>query len=779
MAGEWVVPLGGARVRPDVAGATGASLERLTEAGLPVPTGFLVTSGAYWRYVDGAELQPRILRAVAALDPEEAERRIAALFAAHDLPDDLAGQIRWAYADLGAQDHAVAVRAASAWDLGGAPIERPEALQGGRLATLLDVRGEAAVLAAVRDAWASLWSARAIDFRNHRRIDHEFAAVGVVVQSMVAAEAGGTLCTSAPGDAAHAVVHAVWGGGAAVVERRTIPDVLVLDRRSRRIVARRVAAKSVRALPDGTFGPQPAELRTRPVLTPGQAAELARFGDRVEQAAGRPMRVEWAWADDHPYLIRARPMDEHRAAGDGDGRPGDRAWSRGGIGEAVPDVMTPCTWSLVRTLLDTVGAASGRRYGNLGGHLYTSLDPEPRAPAHLVGAARARLDRRRIPGFLASAPDHCDNLRRRVRAAGEPRKLVRLWNREIRPYFLEACRVAAAAGLDDGEAPDVFRRLERLVGTDDANAVFAGLRAAGKDPFAVFGPVTGLARAARGDLAEDGYLRRWGHRSAHEFEVAMPRPAEEPGWVARWSGAPGPDALDLLAERRAAVREAWLLLRARHPHRVTALRRGIGAWAEGFHLRAAVRSEVARVFGVLRAFVLRAGEVTALGDAVFFLTAEEIVEVLGGDGTALRRGTGRRRAYERYRMTPDPQGANVRADGMVIMSATGTGGTAEGVVRVLHAVEEGDALRPGEILVAPVANVGWTPLFPRAAAVVTNVGAPFSEAAVVARELGVPAVVGAESATTLLRTGDRVRLDAARGLVRLVTPVDRPLTTAP
>ncbi|MGK5552035.1 PEP/pyruvate-binding domain-containing protein [Actinomadura kijaniata] len=777
MAGEWVAPLGGARVRPDVAGATGASLGRLTEAGLPVPTGFLVTSGAYWRYVDGAELQPRILRAVAALDPAEAERRIAALFAAHDLPDDLAGQIRWAYADLGAQDHPVAVRAAAAWDLGGAPLERPEALQGGRLATFLDVRGEAAVLAAVRDAWASLWSARAIDFRNHRRIDHEFVAVGVVVQSMVAAEAGGTLCTSAPGDAAHAVVHAVWGGGAAVVERRTVPDVLVLDRRSRRIVARRVADKSVRALPDGTFGPQPAELRTRPVLSPAQAAELARFGDRVEQVAGRPMRVEWAWADDHPYLIRARPMDEHRPAGDGG--PDDRPWTRGGLGEAVPDVMTPCTWSLLRTLLDTVGAASGRRYGNIDGHLRTGLDPGPRLPARPVGAARALLDRRRVPGFLADAPDRCAELHARVRAADEPRKLVRLWSRALRPYFLEACRVAAAAGLDDGDAPQAYRRLERLVGADDANAVFAGLRAGDGEPFAVLGPVTGLARVARGDLTEAGYLRRWGHRSAHEFEVAMPRPAEEPGWVARWSGTAGPDALDLVAERRAAVREAWLLLRTRHPHRVAAVRRGIGAWAGTFHLRAAVRSEVARVFGVLRAFALRAGEVTGLGDAVFFLTAEEIVEVLGGDGAALRRGTGRRRAYERYRMTPDARGDGVRAGGAVVTGAAGTGGTAEGVVRVLHAVEEGDALRPGEILVAPVANVGWTPLFPRAAAVVTDVGAPFAEAAVVARELGVPAVVGAEAATARLRTGDRVRVDAARGLVRLVMPVDRPLTTAP
>jgi pyruvate,water dikinase len=92
----------------------------------------------------------------------------------------------------------------------------------------------------------------------------------------------------------------------------------------------------------------------------------------------------------------------------------------------------------------------------------------------------------------------------------------------------------------------------------------------------------------------------------------------------------------------------------------------------------------------------------------------------------------------------------------------------EGVVRVVHSIEEGHTLQAGEILVTTTTNVGWTPLFPRAAAIVTDVGAPLSHAAIVARELGLPAVVGCGNATLRLKTGDRVRVNGGAGVVELL-----------
>jgi phosphohistidine swiveling domain-containing protein len=202
---------------------------------------------------------------------------------------------------------------------------------------------------------------------------------------------------------------------------------------------------------------------------------------------------------------------------------------------------------------------------------------------------------------------------------------------------------------------------------------------------------------------------------------------------------------------------------------------------------------VIRYFWVLRAYALQAGELTGLGADIFFLEAEEIVRVLNGETLNPRTIADRRAAYEGYRALPsypglirghfrpyawaaDPrrrsdlflEGDRSEADAQV-RGFPGSAGVVEGVVRVLVDVEDGSQLEPGEVLVTTVTNVGWTPLFPRVAAVVTDVGAPLSHAAIVARELGIPAVVGCGNATTALRTGDRVRVDGTAGTVEVLT----------
>ncbi len=93
-------------------------------------------------------------------------------------------------------------------------------------------------------------------------------------------------------------------------------------------------------------------------------------------------------------------------------------------------------------------------------------------------------------------------------------------------------------------------------------------------------------------------------------------------------------------------------------------------------------------------------------------------------------------------------------------------------MRILNSPEDGDQLQTGEILVAVTTNVGWTPIFPRAAAVITDVGAPLSHAAIVARELGIPAVVGCFNATSVLKNGDRVRVDGGQGIVEILEKLD-------
>jgi pyruvate,water dikinase len=200
--------------------------------------------------------------------------------------------------------------------------------------------------------------------------------------------------------------------------------------------------------------------------------------------------------------------------------------------------------------------------------------------------------------------------------------------------------------------------------------------------------------------------------------------------------------------------------------------------------------------GLARAFALRAGELTGIGEDIFFLTIEEVLDLLSSDESSTSYIPARRETHTRYEALPplpalirgrfdpfqwasDPQRRTDFFDARApsptspppsstISGFPGASGRIEGVVRRLESPEEGHQLRDGEILVTEQTNVGWTLLFPRAAAIVTDVGAPLSHAAIIARELGIPAVVGCGDATMRLMTGDRVRVDGGQGFVEIL-----------
>ena len=194
-------------------GGKGSSLARLAIAGLPVPPGFHITTAAYRHFVVSYGLQEPILAAVALASPDRPEtlevaaQTIAALFAQHPVPDELAEAIRQAYAELGAGDLPVAVRSsATAEDL-------PDLSFAGQQDTYLNMRGEAMVLDAVKRCWASLWTARAIGYRAQHSIAQEEVSLAVVVQVLVPADAAGILFTANPltGARDQIMINAAWG----------------------------------------------------------------------------------------------------------------------------------------------------------------------------------------------------------------------------------------------------------------------------------------------------------------------------------------------------------------------------------------------------------------------------------------------------------------------------------------------------------------------------------------------------------------------------------------
>jgi pyruvate,water dikinase len=799
-------------------------------AGLPVPGGFHVTTEAYRAFVAG--FHDEILRA-AAEDPA----RIPPLFAAHDMPCELAGEIRRAYAELG-DDVPVAVRSsATAEDL-------PEMSFAGQQDTYLNIRGDA-LLDAVKRCWASLWNPRAIAYRDRNGVPHDDVALAVVVQELVDADAAGILFTADPvtGARDETVINASWGLGEAVVGGLVTPDTITVS--DGKVTASRTGDKAVMTVrtAGGTEErPVPEELRGTPVLDDAQALELAAFGARVQELYGTPMDVEWIRRAGTFAIVQARPITglKPRLEEWNDSLKGDYLWTGGNLGEAIPDVMTPITWSFVRRFIEEAMSASTLPgfdlVGNIGGRFYMNLSivhsiaaalgmrsrlgvidqvfgkTPPGLEVPLVPVPRWRLIRtvvpmairirRRVarhlahmPEFLTGSPRKCEELRERVAATGSGAELAGLWEREIGPHLVTSSQMLEAAGRQGGAALVYTRdRLRKMMGEVDAEAMLTGVNAEGE--LASMGPVMGLSRLARGEITREEFARRYGHRGPHEFEVSIPRPGEDPVWIdTQLAGLRDPraDTEALLERQRTAREQAWARFAQRYPGKQARMRERVRRWNAVVRDRETARSENIRAFWVLRAFVVRAGELTGAGDDVFFLYLPELLALLRGDRSVLEKAPVRRATYERYASLPpypalivgrfdpvrwaadparradiyDARGASAPVSDTVT-GFPGAPGVVEGTARVISGPEEGERLKPGEILVTTLTNVGWTPMFPRAAAVVTDMGAPLSHASIVARELGIPAVVGTGNATMRVRDGDRIRVDGERGTVELL-----------
>lgn len=187
---------------------------------------------------------------------------------------------------------------------------------------------------------------------------------------------------------------------------------------------------------------------------------------------------------------------------------------------------------------------------------------------------------------------------------------------------------------------------------------------------------------------------------------------------------------------------------------------------------------IAAIDGCRRAIRLRGAALAQQGvltdsEDAFHLTIDELRSPTGGLGPAIRERAEEHAAFESVDLPvtfvgmPEPRVTDQKDDETAeLVAAAGAPGIVEGVVRVVLDPDEADDLEEGEILVCTMTDPGWAPLFSLAAGLVIDVGGPASHGAIVAREMGIPCVIGTGRGTTWLKTGDRVRIDGAAGVVR-------------
>ena len=314
-----------------------------------------------------------------------------------------------------------------------------------------------------------------------------------------------------------------------------------------------------------------------------------------------------------------------------------------------------------------------------------------------------------------------------------------------------------------------------------------------------------------GRITKEEYIRTCGHRCINEMELMEPRPYEDPSYADRLIEERRSAGGDLHAMREAQRREfdeALGEFKSLYPSKGKWIDKQLAAFAHGNSFREDIRSKGVYIFCVFREFLLRAGALNGIGDDVFMLTYKEALDLLRGNRSVLDVIPARRETFQRYRSYPmfpslilgrfEPgewlADENRRTDfycaDMAEQAGTSAGaaagspdashssavkgfpgarGKVRGTVRVVTNVDDIGSIHDGEILVTVATNIGWTLVFPRVSAVVTDIGAPLSHAAIVAREFGIPAVVGCGNATSVLKTGDIVEVDGAAGTVTKIS----------
>ncbi len=308
-----------------IVGGKGANLGELTQKGVSVPPGFCITAKAYSDFISKEELGDKIKRKIEGLDIEDSAKlqmrslEIRDIINSSPMPNEIKEEIERAYKEFSVKTEIenpfVAVRSsATAEDL-------PEASFAGQQDTYLHISKIDEVLRYTRKCWASLWTARAIYYREKQNFDHFQVSLSVVIQKMINSEKSGVMFTANPitNDVNQIMINASWGLGEAVVSGTVSPDEYILDKYNKKVVEKHISEKVVMIVKNeediGTVEVKVSDFLgydfiNKQCLTEEQIDELAEYGIKIENIYGNYEDIEWGFDKDTKklYILQARPI---------------------------------------------------------------------------------------------------------------------------------------------------------------------------------------------------------------------------------------------------------------------------------------------------------------------------------------------------------------------------------------------------------------------------------------------------------------------------------------
>jgi len=873
-----------------IAGGKGANLGEMIRAGLPVPRGFVVTTRAYQIFLDAAGLGPTIKDILAASSSHEASRAIQDRITACNISGQIAQEILTAYSGLGTGKVPVAVRSSATTE------DLPTASFAGQHDTFLNIRGEDAILSSVRACWASLWTERAIAYREAHGIDHFHTLMAVVVQEMVDAEVSGVMFTVNPvsGSRDEAVIEACLGLGEALVTGKVTPDRFKVKKGPPPAKAERTAgAKAIEVQDDTLFA-------------------LVGLGTRIEELFGSPQDIEWCLRSGKLFVLQSRPVTAI-----GSVRPvvyfGSKmnqealrgrliVWSSWNVRETMPVPQMPFGWSFWNHVViplafeialgvrrddlnfdryHVLDRVNGRLYFNmnvlygwpvLGWSLRGLLKYLDRETAAVIdGLIRSEEFKpmrfphpvktmwnimRALAGSMVRLPQTMRELSAAYaarafedvgREASElaKRDLSRMKDEEIfreaeavvRSFVLKVWPTfiwyalgligfimvkAAVKGWPDIIPEKFLSGLPPNKTTETALEMwklFEGASVAVRKVLREVEPDQIQKRLA--ELPEgkeflerlQGFLARYGHRALMEFDITAPRWKDDPRFVfqalknytCHKTEEPTPlehfrrqsderEAIIKTVRKRFSQGGVWRFLPPRLLRRWL-FERGLKIIHGYYPIRENAKFYAMTIWQRAREMYMEVGRRLAArgileedGD-LFCFSHLEIMRISRGewqDIPAIRRtAKERKKEAEKWRSESPPlivrsdgkaKGKAAAPSGDILHGSPASPGTVRGRASVILDPVQGARIETGDVLVAPLTDPAWTPLFLTAGGLVMEAGGMMSHGAVVAREYGIPAVVGVTGATRAIRTGDIIEVDGSAGQVRVL---ERPETRIP
>lgn len=700
------------------AGGKAVALGRLAGSGTPIPPGVCVTTPVYDRYLDETGLRQR-LPLLLERKPFSEMRweelwdlglRVRSLFLSTPLPDALAAELvehlAPRYADL-----PVTVRST-------APVEdSATASFAGLHDSFVNVRGLPAILDRLRLVWASLWSDRALLYRQELGLDPAASSMAVIVQELVVGDRSGVAFSRCPGRPGLVAIEAVWGLNQGLVDGDVEPDRLLLDPADGRIVERSAPERlqACRAMVDGVaLQPLPAAEREESPLSDEVAGRVLSLVRQAEKQFEAPQDLEWTLRGSDLFALQSRPI----TTGDSPDGNGDRAWYLS-LHRSLATLH-----KLRQTIEEELLPAMERDALRLG-----AVDPAQLCNAALSEEIEKR--QRILDGWEERYREICIPMAHGIRLFGQ------LYNDRLRPGdpFAFMGLLAGDTGLLAAERNRMMQGLADLLRDDpplaarlrdglppDAGSPFAGALAGFTSRFGDLSWVMGeTTEGRRGlislllELARKPPTQQTVRKQADEAEYLACFTPEEQGF-----------AHEALEIGRASYRLrdndnlyiGHLTARLREARAEAARRQAAHDNPERSVHTAAERERVAR-------------RLTPV------VSAEERGETLAGT---------RRQARQIVGQSAGP-------------------GLVRGSARVIRQPADLRAFRSGEILVCDAVDPNMTFVAPLAGGIVERRGGMLIHGAIIAREYGLPCVTGVPGATELIGTGDLVTVDGYLGIV--------------